>query len=332
MYAGRPRNALRQNAESQQGRALGRGSPPIPLPAPDDLADPKHRLVALFRLLRPRQWVKNAFVLLAPLFGHAITAPAQAMDVILACVGFCLLSSAVYAINDIVDAEADRKHPVKRLRPVAAGTVTATTALLLASLLMLAGGVASWTAGPLVGWLALFYLVNSFAYSFVLKQRLVVDVICIAIGFLLRILAGAAAARVEPSSWLVACGFSIALFLGFCKRRSEIGCVSFNAGAIEARPVLSLYSVGKLDLLCACTATLAVITYMLYTLSPETIARHGTSALIYTSPLVFYCIFKFLMMTMDLCGEDAIGAIMGDKEFLIAGLAWFLIVDWILYG
>jgi 4-hydroxybenzoate polyprenyltransferase len=244
---------------------------------------------------------------------------------------FCFLSSAVYSFNDVVDAEADQQHPKKRFRPVASGAVTKLTAVLVGCFFVLLSATITWKLGPMVSLIALLYLLNNVAYSIFLKQKVVADVLSIAAGFLFRILAGAVAVDVQPSSWLLICGFSLAIFLGFCKRRSELGRLSPDARENEARPVLLVYSAEKLDLLCCSAATLTILTYMLFTVSPETVARHGTTVLVYTCPFVIYCVFRFLMKSLELKGEDATVALLRDAGFLTAGAGWVLMVLSILY-
>ena len=168
-------------------------------------------------------------------------------------------------------------------------------------LLLLAVSLAS-SLGLRVLLVCLVYLVNSLSYSFFFKKRVIADVLSIALGFMLRILAGAVALDVEPSNWLLLCGFSVALFLGFCKRRSEIGRLSNGEKAAGARAVLSIYTKEKLNILTSCTATMAIVTYMLFTVSPETRALHHTTAFLYTSPFVVYCILRFLMKALELHG------------------------------
>jgi 4-hydroxybenzoate polyprenyltransferase len=282
----------------------------------------------LLALLRPKQWVKNIFVLPAPLFAQALTTPDQVLHVALAFLSFCLLSSTIYIINDVVDAEADRNHRIKRLRPIAAGRISRRAAFTLAAATFVCAlFVAAYVNGMFV-LIALAYVVNSVAYSLWLKQLVVTDVFSIALGFMLRILGGAAAVVVTPSSWLLICGFSLALFLGFCKRRSELGRFFDLQEAANARSVLAAYSEEKLNLMITATATMTAITYMLFTVAPETVVRHGSDHLIFSSPIVVYGVFKYLVVTVDLEGEDPVNALLGEPAFWIAGGLWLLCVLW----
>jgi 4-hydroxybenzoate polyprenyltransferase len=286
---------------------------------------------SFLRLLRPRQWVKNFFVLPAPLFGHKLDSFKSVLCLTGVFIAFSLLSSAVYVLNDLIDAEADRQHPVKRLRPIAAGRVSVKAALGLSLCLFFVTLALASSLGAGFALVCLVYLLNNISYSFFFKRRVIADVLSIALGFMLRILAGAVALDVEPSNWLMLCGFSVALFLGFCKRRSEIGRFSDGEQAGGARAVLSIYTEEKLNLLTSSTATMAIVTYMLFTVSPETRALHGTAAFLYTSPFVVYCVLRFLMKALELHGEDAAETIFKDLGFLSAGLGWVLTVAWILY-
>jgi len=282
-------------------------------------------------LLRPKQWVKNVFVLPGPLFGHMLLSWDSVGPIGGAFTMFCLLSSAVYVINDVLDVEEDRNHPEKRSRPIASKAISQTAALILAgALIPVACALAFWI-GPQLGIVSLLYLANNLAYSLFLKTKIIADVLSIAISFLLRILGGVVSVGLSPSSWLTMCGFCLALFLGFCKRRSEIGRMETGVFLGRTRAVLLVYTVEKLNLLCAIAASLTVMTYLLFTVSPETVARHGTQALIYTAPLVVYCVLRFLMKTLDLQGEDAGEVLLTDRGFVAAGLGWGLLAAGILY-
>jgi 4-hydroxybenzoate polyprenyltransferase len=288
---------------------------------------------AWVRLLRPRHWIKNGFVLVAPIFGHAVGTTPQLLRIAGAALAFCLLSSAVYVLNDILDREADRVHPVKRRRPIASGAVSPAAAAACMALLFAVSLATCYVLASELLVLALLYVANNLLYFLVLKRKVVADVFSIALGFLLRMLAGAAVVGVEASSWLLICGSSLALFLGFCKRRSEIGRDASPVEVAGARPVLGVYSAEKLNLLCASTATLTIVTYMLFCVSEETITLHKTGKLqfLYTAPFVIYSVLRFLLKTLDLRGEDAAETVFLDPAFLAAGAGWVGAVLWVLY-
>lgn len=285
-------------------------------------------LHALWRLLRPHQWLKNAFVLLGIFFAHAWSDLALLGAVALAVLGFCLVSSFVYVINDLSDVAADRLHPHKRHRPLAAGTVTPRAALLLSGVLLVAGLGLGWAAGPAVALILLLYLLLNLAYSWRLKRVVILDVFIIAAGFMLRILAGTSGVGIPPSSWLLLTGLMVTLFLGFTKRRAELAVME-RTGEV-ARKVLHNYSLPMLDVMIGVCATGVVLSYSLYTMSSETVAVHGTHNLIYTVPFLLYGLFRYLYLTMaDGAGEDPSRDLLRDPHLFLTVLAWAGVTLWL---
>lgn len=251
-----------------------------------------NRVRAFFALLRPHQWVKNVFVLVGLIFGHAYREPAMIAAALAATGAFCLASGAVYAFNDARDAAQDRDHPDKRHRPVARGAVTPQEAAGLSALTAaLALALAAWT-GWKVAAIVVAYLVLSVAYTLGLKRVPVLDVVVIAAGFMLRLLAGTAGVGIEPSNWLLACGFLLTLFLGFAKRRAEIERLSEDAG--QHRAVLEDYTIGFLDKAIAVCAAAMVAAYVSYTLAADTAQLHGTGYLFLTVPWVLLGTLRYL--------------------------------------
>ena len=251
------------------------------------------------RALRPSQWIKNAIVLAAYFFArwdptqqvHAAGSAAPGR-VALAAVLFCLVSSAVYLINDIRDVAADRAHPVKRLRPIAAGQVGIASAWALAGGMLLVGlGSACLLSLPFAGLLCA-YVAMQLAYTYGLKRIALLDVFVISIGFVLRAIGGALVIDVRISPWLLLCTFLLALFLGLCKRRHEKNLLATQAQ--QHREALAGYEERLLDLLIGIAAAAAVVTYSIYTLSPETVERFHTSRLGFTIPFVLFGIFRYL--------------------------------------
>jgi 4-hydroxybenzoate polyprenyltransferase len=271
-------------------------------------------------LMRPEHWVKNSFVAAPLAFAH-LSMPA--MDALraaaLATIAFCLMSSSVYCFNDVRDAPTDRAHPKKCGRPVAAGRVSPSTALLLAAALAAGAGAIAWIALPFgFAVAAAAYLANNILYTFVLKEKVIADVMAIALGFVLRLLAGSAAIGVVPSSWLLVCGFSVALLLGFGKRRVELTLARPTA----YRAALRMYTADKLDtVLGACTAV-AMLSYILYTVSPETIRLHHTDKLVYTIPFVAYGLFRYVFKVQEGVGTGPVDILLSDRIFLLNGLLW----------
>jgi 4-hydroxybenzoate polyprenyltransferase len=271
----------------------------------------------LIRSCRPKDWVKNVFVLAPVIFSESFRLKAfTATGLAAGC--FCLWSSAIYLLNDVIDAEADRSHPRKRHRPIAAGRIAPAAAVGLALTLIGMGFAVAALALPrpllLFGML---YLGNSLAYCLWLKHRVIVDVLVIGIGFVIRLLAGCAAVGVEPSAWLVVCGFSLALVLGFGKRRTEVANLE---GASEYRLPLRVYDTQKLDTLLGIGCSVCLLSYMLYTIDPETIRLHGTRYLIYTVPLVAYGLFRFVFKVQEGKGDGPVEILTGDRVFALDGL------------
>lgn len=250
------------------------------------------RVFPLIELLRPRQWIKNAFVLVGLVFGHAWRDPAMVQAALLTTLAFCLASGAVYAFNDARDAERDREHPDKRSRPVARGAVSQREALALSA----AAAAAALALAALTGWRAVAivaaYLCLSAAYTVWLKHIPVLDVASIAAGFMLRLLGGTLGIGIEPSNWLLACGFLLTLFLGFAKRRAEIARLLKDAG--RHRAVLADYSIGFLDKAIVLCAAGMVAAYAWYTLAEETARIHGTGSLPLTLPWVLLGTARYL--------------------------------------
>ena len=187
-------------------------------------------MMPLLRLLRPHQWVKNGFVFLGLLFGHAWADPARVTLAIDAFVAFCLVSSAVYVMNDIVDRERDRAHPKKRKRPLASGTVSMAAAIVLMLVCGGAGLAMAWIGGGALPGIFFGYVALNVGYSFGLKHVVILDVFLIAAGFMLRILAGTLGIGIAPSQWLLLTGLLLTLFLGFAKRRAELSALQEDSG------------------------------------------------------------------------------------------------------
>jgi len=287
------------------------------------------RLAALLELLRPRQWVKNGFVLIGLLFGHAWREAALVGAALAATGAFCLASSAVYAFNDAQDAAQDRRHPDKRARPVARGAVSVAGARVVAAFFGAAALALALRVGTTQAALVAAYLAISGAYSLGLKRVPVLDVVIIAAGFMLRLLAGTLGIGIAPSNWLIACGFLLTLFLGFGKRRAEIGRLAGEAG--RHRAVLEDYSVGFLDkaiVLCAAGMTAA---YAAYTLSAETARLHGTGSLAWTLPWVLLGTSRYLYrLKRRGGGGDPADELLRDPILGAAVAGWLATVLWLI--
>jgi len=291
---------------------------------------------AYLRLMRPHQWVKNGFVLVGLIFGHGFTDPVLLVNAGALFGAFCLASSGVYAMNDVLDREADRAHPRKRERPVARGTVPSGAALAFA-LALAAGGLAlaHWVSAVALG-LAACYVVLNLVYSAGLKHVAILDVFLIASGFMLRILAGTLGLDIAPSHWLLLCGLMVTVFLGFAKRRAELFALrSEEHGGRERaavqRRVLDDYSPRLLDQMIAISAAGAMVAYALYTVDAKTIATQGTDRLVYTVPFVLYGLFRYLhVLYRGRGGADPAAELLADPHLLIATAGWLAVVLWLI--
>lgn len=285
----------------------------------------------LLKSLRPTQWPKNVFVLAPLVFGGLLLNAQVTLRAVLALVAFCCASSAVYLINDIRDREEDRRHPLKRLRPIAAGTLKVPVAVLAVLVLVGAAGLLSVRLGRSFALVLGVYLVLNVLYTLWLKHMVILDVMTIAISFVLRVEAGSTATGIEISRWLLLCTIFLALFLAFSKRRHEITLLAHEAAG--QRPVLDHYSPAFLDQMINVVTASSVVSYALYCVAAETVEKYHTQDLVFTIPLVLYGIFRYLYLMYQRPGErNPTEAILRDAPFLINILLWGLVVVWIVYG
>lgn len=288
----------------------------------DNLAalSPLARIRGLLALMRPRQWVKNGFVLAPLLFAGALRDPAAVSSALLAMLLFCVASSATYIVNDMHDIERDRRHPKKsKTRPLASGVVTVPMALGLLALLysVLVWG---WFVASPVLVVILGYLLLNIAYTFVLKHEPVVDIFTIAIGFVLRVYAGAMALAVPVSSWMFVTTLCLALYLAAVKRRQEL-----SGSGVEGRKVLEKYSVGLVDRYAEMSATGALIFYSMFVMSarPE---------LVISVPLVLFGLFRYWYVVEQLDGgESPTDALLTDWQLLLTVALWVGVCVWALW-
>jgi 4-hydroxybenzoate polyprenyltransferase len=287
-------------------------------------------LTAVLVSLRPRQWVKNLFVLGGLVFGQQLFTPAV-WTALAAFVVFCALSGAVYLLNDVADRDKDRLHPDKRFRPVAAGRLSVRQAVATAVVLIGLGLAASvWLSRPFAVTAAI-YVALLVAYSAWLKDVVIVDVLVVALGFVLRAVAGALAVAVDISGWLLICTILLALFLALGKRRHEV--LTLQGDAVHHRPILAEYSAGLLDQMIAVVTASTVTAYALYTMSPETVAKFHTRLLPVTLPFVLYGIFRYLyLLYRRQLGGNPSEIVLGDRALLLNTLAWLAVVVLIIYG
>lgn len=281
----------------------------------------------LLETMRPHQWIKNALVLAPLVFAHRLHDGHAVLQALAALAVFCALSSAVYLLNDVLDADADRLHPSKRTRPIADGRLSVSTALTAAVLLaLLAIGVAT-RIGPddadFVVW-PLAYAALNLAYSLRLKRIAIVDVLCIATGFQFRVHAGSVAIGVPSSKWLLLCTFFFATFVALCKRRDELAKQELNGSS--TRPVLEDYSIAFLDQVIAPLAAMSILAYALYTLDGDTVEKHGPYLML-TVPFVVFGVFRYLWLVHHADGgEDPARLLLRDRQILISGALWAMTV------
>jgi len=284
---------------------------------------------ALLVSLRPHQWTKNLFALAALAFSkHLFDADAVARAAAAFAV-FCALSGAVYVVNDLADLERDRLHPTKRLRPIASGALGVPAARAAALVLLVLGVLASAALGAGFLVCALGYLALNLAYSFGLKNVVILDVLAIAIGFVLRAVAGALAIQVVFSDWLLVCTILLALFLALAKRRHELVTLP---DAASHRAILAEYSPYLLDQMIAVVTASCLTAYAFYTLSPETVAKYRTDRLALTIPFVIYGIFRYLYLVhRKEQGGSPSDVLLTDRPLLAAVALWAVTVVLIVY-
>ncbi len=283
----------------------------------------------LLKLMRPLQWWKNGFVFVGIFFGHAWENETLLIRVVAAALAFSFASSAMYILNDWSDRESDRHHPKKKHRPLAAGTVSVPVALTLAGFLWVVAIIIARLVSLTDFWLIICYTLLNLAYSYKLKNVVLVDAFVISAGFILRVLAGTIGVGIPPSEWLLLCSTMLTLFLGFSKRRAEILVLSDKT--THRRKVLDQYTPELLDNLLSITSAGAIISYSLYTTAPQTIHAHHTQYLISTVPIVTYGIFRYLyLLHRWKAGENPARELLGDKHIILTAVAWFAVTIWLI--
>lgn len=274
--------------------------------------------------MRPKQWIKNFFVI-APLFFSQ-----KMMDILIvtrvffAFVLFCLFSSSVYLVNDIIDLEKDKRHPKKSKRPLASGLLSIKTSLLSSLILLSIAIIGSLFLDKRILLVGLIYWFINLFYTLYLKNLIIVDVMCIAIGFVLRIAAGGFAIEIPSSHWTLATVIFLSLFLGFTKRRGEIA-LSLMPQEQVSRPVLKNYSILLLDQFLVICATASIMSYALFTLSDYAFKKFGTHNLIYTIPFVIFGIFRYLFLIQSSERyESPTETLYSDRPLIINILIWLI--------
>ncbi len=279
------------------------------------------------RLARPKQWTKNGFVLAGLVFSGSAFEVSSVVAAMLAFVAFCLLSGAVYAINDVLDVEEDRKHPLKRFRPVASGEISARAAIVYSVLLAAAGLATCFSVNLGVGFVGLTYLGLQALYSPILKHMAILDVMGISAGFVIRALAGVMAVGSPISPWLIVCTGLLTLFLGFSKRRHELA--TLGEGASIHRKNLSDYSVPMLDEMMNIMISATIIAYALYTFTVY--ERDAEMFMMGSIPFVVYGVFRYMLLVHRDGGGNPDTLLLQDRPLQISLLLWLAVVGSAIY-
>lgn len=282
-----------------------------------------------FRILRPAHWIKNLFVLAPLLFAQQLFDLQLAWSALAAAALFCAISSSVYALNDVLDAERDRAHPLKATRPVAAGRIRPAAALAGAVVLGGGGLVGAFWLRPAFGLVCAGYLGLNVLYSTVIKRVAFLDVISIALGFVLRVVGGAVAIGVVFSAWLVACTFFLACLLGFGKRRHELETLA--GGTSRTRPALAGYSRSSLRIAEWATAAVTLAAYLAYTVAPGTVAKFGGHQLLFSLPFPAFGMWRYLRLVAARRDRPPTESLVTDLPSMINLAVWVLVIVIALY-
>ena len=295
----------------------------------------KGKAMKYLQIMRPLHWTKNVFVFAALIFGKKLIGPAdEVLAAVAGTVGgffcFCLAASAIYIFNDIIDRDVDRLHPEKSKRPIASGTVTVGTAQAVSVLCALAAILGSYLLGSKFVIIILIYVGLMIFYSLLLKRMMILDCITISVGFCLRAIAGAVVVGVFISPWLIICTFALCLFLAFSKRRSEISLLREDSESF--RKTLAGYTPELLAHMLDVTSGLAVVCFLLYAMDKRTLDIFGTNNLVYTTPLVLYCVFRFSALIQKCIYTGPEQLILKDRPFQIGSALWVLACIGIIYA
>ncbi|HBG60273.1 MAG: hypothetical protein A2Y03_05320 [Omnitrophica WOR_2 bacterium GWF2_38_59] len=284
----------------------------------------------LFIALRPKHWIKNMFIFLPLIFGKKLFISPLNTNTVLAFFLFSIAASAVYLMNDIIDCEKDKKHPAKKMRPIAAGKVSTNkaviTSILLGSIAIAGASLLSIKFCSII----MIYLIANIIYSKLLKEAVIIDVFCIAIFFFLRVLAGGIIAETEISHWLLIMTTLIALFLSLNKRRQELLITDQNLQ--DRRVVLDKYNTYFIDQMIAVITSSVVISYMLYTVDERTVSVFGTKNLIYSVPFVYYGIFRYLYLIHKANADgDPTKLFLSDFKMQLNVILWLIVCSVVIY-
>lgn len=276
----------------------------------------------IFLSLRPKQWTKNLLIFAALVFSQNLNNGLYDTATIAGFIIFCIVSGSIYTLNDIVDRKKDKLHPKKAKRPVASGKLPVVYAVLSFLFFSILGVISAFNLETNFGWVVVVYFALQILYTFILKNIVILDIFIIAIGFVLRVVAGAEIIAVPISSWLLVCTLFLSLFLALGKRRFEL--IKMDKKATSHRSALKEYNVSLLDQMITVVTSATVVAYAIYTLSPETVKKFNTDKLMYTLPFVLYGVFRYLYLIYQ---KETGGH---PEEILISDVP--LIINILLYG
>jgi len=281
--------------------------------------------------MRPKQWTKNVLLFAALIFSQNLFKPGRVLLSVVAFIAFCLISSGVYLLNDLIDIDKDKKHPEKSRRPLASGVLDPAVAKTACVFLLALSFLTSLFINRVFAGIVLGYLVLQIGYFYFLKEAVILDVFSIAAGFFLRVIAGAEAIEVPISAWLLICTLFLSLFLGLGKRRHEL--IFLGEGGKDHRGVLKDYNVPLLDQMVGVATAGTVISYALYTLSHETIQKFHTQNLWLTIPIVLYGIFRYLYLVYQKeKGGNPENVFFEDRPALLSMVLYAIVVGIIIYS
>lgn len=281
------------------------------------------------RLLRITNWLKNIFVFVPLVFSKHLFDLAYIYDVLIGFIAFSFTSSLVYVFNDIIDAEKDRIHPIKKDRPVAGRRISKTNALFTIFVLLVVIGIFSVYLQQNFVIILWSYILINIAYTLYLKKIVIADIFCIAAGFLLRVIAGAFIISVYLSNWLILTTIFLSLFLAVMKRRVEIAS---SPSAQDQRAVLKDYSIDFIDLIAAIAATCVILSYALYTVAERTIKAFGSEELVFTTVFVIFGIFRYMFLAIKKNkGENVVELLLTDFPMLVNILLFISVALYIIY-
>lgn len=287
-------------------------------------------LSSIIKLMRPHQYIKNLFIFLPLFFALKITDASLLLNAIIAFIAFSLTASAIYTLNDYHDIEEDRQHPKKKDRPLASGAISKSQAIIIMSVLFISGFTLMAFLSLKAAGILTAYVVMNIAYSFYLKHVAILDVVIIAIGFVLRLFIGSAVTDIPLSMWIVIMTFLLALFMALAKRRDDV-LIYLDTGK-KMRKVIDGYNLQFLDTAMAIMASVVIVAYTIYTTSPEVVARVNSEYLYLTALFVILGIMRYLQVAFVMKDSGSpTKIVLKDRFMQLTLIGWVLTFIWILY-